>query len=66
MPHRPAQPPRHVERVERQDAATPWIDPEQLLFVGRFRHREHPAGIGSKQKLWGQPKQTLSPVTTKT
>src|SRR3954453_11976462 len=43
--HRAAQPARDVEAVERQDAATYRIDPEELALGGRSRHREDAGGI---------------------
>jgi hypothetical protein len=40
-----------------------WIDPEQLGVIGRFGHREDPAGISGEQYIGRQPNQNSTPVT---
>ena len=45
---------RHVQAVERQDAATFRIDPEQLRIIGRLRHRKNAGCIGLQQDFGGK------------
>ena len=47
--HGARQPPRHVEALERDDAAHLRLDPVERGIVGAFRHRKDAAGIGLEQ-----------------
>src|SRR5437870_5079351 len=49
--HRAGEPARHVEPVERYDAALLRLDPIERRILGAFRHRENAARIGLEQHL---------------